>query len=56
MNIQIGNIVRVRNTIGKVIKITPKNDINKWKHDEIVISISNKKPKIVKPTQIEIIK
>ena len=56
MNIHIGNIVRVRNTIGKVIKITPKNDINKWKHDEIVISICNKKPKIVKPTQIEIIK
>jgi len=56
MNIQVGNTVRVRNTIGKVIKVTPKNDINKWKHDEIVISIRNKKPKIVKPTQIEIIK
>ena len=56
MNIQVGNIVRVRNTIGKVIKVTPKNDINKWKHDQIEISIRNKKPKIVMPNQFQIIK
>ena len=56
MNIQVGNIVRVRNTIGKVIKVTPKNDVNKWKHDEIIISIANKKPRIVKPSQVEVIK
>lgn len=56
MNIQIGNVIRVKNTIGKVIEINRKNEINKWKHDQIVISIRNKKPRVVNPNQIEIIK